>query len=112
MFLEINRSTRRNLGRILPGKSFEELEWLVEKSIFPNRMVEAERVNMAEFMHHADVEIWHNVVAIIAFSPKIKHFTVFIKEDRQCKYFNDLDGHVVIRDPKTDWPEGYVEHLF
>lgn len=49
--------------------------------------------------------------AIVAYSHDLVHYIAFVKVDGQWIYFNDLDQYPKLRNPFTDWPDGFCESM-
>lgn len=51
----------------------------------------------------------YDLVGVVAYSPIIKHWTLFLRIDNTWVYFDDLQDFPMKVNPFTQWPQGFYE---
>jgi len=87
-------------------------DWCNDAPELEQRTIAGQELDQKEDLFGDGLDSMYDIIAIVAYSYEYKHYTVFIKDDNDdWIYFNDLDDKPVYRDPFTDWPESFVEHM-
>lgn len=101
-----------HLQRISDYRHLNMEDWCKDAPELEKRTIAGQELDQQEDLFGDGLDSMYDIIAIVAYSYEYKHYTVFIKDDNDdWMYFNDLDDKPVYRDPFTDWPESFVEHM-